>query len=183
MPAQNPSSSLKQQRIITSGNFTSAEMTDDGAGRMFFQVKDLNFEGIDQIILWVQNNATVTLSTSGDISLGSDLFFKGAGQKTVFANGTWAVSSATGNGRINIFQWIADSGKNPTDFLSPYSLIPFDDYSVLSAGGGNQNFISTAINTELPWLPNKCDILFRQISTQVNIDLDYIVYGIFGVGA
>lgn len=181
MPAQKISSSVKQQKIITSGNFKFADMTDDGAGRHFFQVKDLDFKGVNQLSLWVQNNATPVGTTSGDISLGSDVFLKGAGQKTVFANGSWAVSTATALGRITNFQWIADAGKTNTDLQSPYSDVPFSDYSVLKAGGGNANFISTTINTELSWMPDLCDILFRQISTQNTLDVDYLLYGIFGV--
>jgi hypothetical protein len=180
MPSQSSSKQAKQQRIIASGNFTKADMASD-ISFVYFQLKDLDFKGIDQLIVLLNNQDFVTTTTTGNIMLGSDLLFKGAGEKTPFAGATWAISSATGRNRIVTYTWVKEATQDISAMTSPLSSIAYPDYSVLTAGGGNSNFLTIPITTQLPWFPDKCDIIFRQQIAQSLINVNYIVYGIFGV--
>lgn len=175
MPSQSASPSQKNQKIITTGNFTGAEMTLN-SGRNFFQLKDLDFKGIDQLILIVNNTSFATATSSGNITLGSDLLFKGGGNKSIFTNAPWNVADGSARNRIQVFGWSKTVDYSLSGITSPYSSVAFDDYANFT---GNNNFVVTPVTTVIPFFPDTCDILFQQNSTAF-IDVNYVVYGIFG---
>lgn len=166
------------KKLLLRGEFTRAEMV-NGAGLDTYMVfPDIATQGLNNLILYVQNNAHIVANTVGCIFLGSDLLETVTiGNHTPFAYQDWNLDTSSDDGNILSYNWNSIVFEPFTDILSQDDDVPFLEYDNL---GADNNQLADALSIDLPYIPIRIDLGFKTLITQTNMEIVFSLYGFDG---
>ena len=149
----------KKDGVIAKTSFTRSQMTSDGV-HYFFKLDQLKTNGANCLLVSIQDNATITNTVLGNVSIGANLMDSGvAGNRTLLYSTDWNIQPSTDNGSIFVAGFIPDSNFDISNLATDYPDLPFNNYSNLDS---ENNFIP-AIQSDViaPFIPDILDIIFR----------------------